>query len=96
MSTSTTPNKATAKNGISQYSQNGSTWGEGCVIQFNYDGDSSYDHSCIITEKYRPSNDNHCYALVTGRTGDGRYNNNVSPTEIEPNHTKRTMGVYNY
>lgn len=96
MSTSTASNKATAKDFVFMYSLNGAYWGIGSILQFDYEGDLSYDHSTIISTKERSADGDRCYARVTGRTSDGRCQSDVAVSEISPTGLKRVLNVYNY
>lgn len=77
------------------YSHNGAWWSPGYVMQFNFDGTGGYDHSTIVTEKRYSSDGARCYAYVTGRTGDGVYNNNKSADEMSPVNPVRALFIYN-
>lgn len=91
MTTNTKPN--TAYGTTYSYSHNGGMWGLGSIIQFDFDGNKSFDHSTIITK--RTSSDGRYYAYVTGRTGDNKYNNNQSADDMSPTYNPRVINVYN-
>lgn len=92
----TTSTKSNAAAGDSyMYTHNGAWWGLGYVMQFDFDGDSSFDHSTIITVKSYSSDGERAYAYVTGRTGDDRFNNNQSADDMSPTYTPRALFIYN-
>ncbi len=92
----TTNNTYNTAAGISNiYTLNGAFWGIGNVMQFDFNNDGSYTHSTIITVKKKSNDGTRSYAYVTGRTGDGSYNNNVSAEEECPTGRARTILVYN-
>ena len=93
MTTNTTYNTAAGQS--FQYTLNGAYWGQGDVMQFRFNGSSTYSHSTIITIKERSSDGARCYAYVTGRTSDTQYNNNKAASDMAPVGTQRTIGVYN-
>lgn len=93
MTTNTTSN--TAAGDSYMYTHNGTWWGLGYVMQFDFNGDSDFDHSTIITVKSYSSDGERCYAYVTGRTGDDRYNDNQSADDMSPTYTPRVLFIYN-
>ncbi|MBQ3604281.1 MAG: amidase domain-containing protein [Clostridia bacterium] len=96
MSTSTASNKATAINNIFQYTYNGAYWGLGSVLQIDYNSNSGYEHSTIITKETKSSDGTRSYAYITSRTSDSSYHKNAAVADEYATGNKRIINVYNY
>lgn len=74
------------------WNYNYESWSPGDIMQFH--NGSKWIHSTVITNSMTTSAGK--VPLVTGRTGDGAYNNNQTATSVYGSNAKRILHLYNY
>ncbi|WP_150269037.1 amidase domain-containing protein [Paenibacillus tepidiphilus] len=78
-------------------SNTGYPYAVGDILQFYLSGSyNNWRHSTIITEYYETTTDFVFGALVTGRSGQGTYNDNQKAEEIYPGDSKRVIKLTGY